>query len=105
MGLLSSLLLFPVMGPIRGILFVVEQIQAEAEAAMFDERRIQAQIIELSQRLDLGEMSEEEYEEHETVLLEQLNAIIEYKESLLQAERYYMEDAVYYDVDSNHEDS
>jgi hypothetical protein len=104
MGLLSSLLLFPVTGPLRGIQFVIEQIQAEAEAMLFDEKRVQAQIMSLSLRLDQGEISEEEYEEHEAVLLEQLNAIIEYKESLLLEERYYLEDAVYYDVDTDNEE-
>lgn len=99
MGLLSSLLLFPVTGPLRGIQFVVEQIQAEANAMLFDENRVKAQIMALSLRLEQGEISEEEYEEHEAALLEWLNEIVEYRESLAEAERHYLEEAVYYDVD------
>ena len=101
MGLLSSLLLLPVTGPLRGIQFVVEQIETEANATLFDEHRVQAQIMNLSLLLDQGEISDEEYDEHEAVLLERLNAIIEYKESLLQMERYDLDPAIYDDAETN----
>ncbi len=83
MGLLSGLLLLPVTAPIRGLQFVVEQIQAEAEAALMDERRIHAELISLSLRLDLGEITEAEYEEQEEALLERLNLINAYREGLM----------------------
>ncbi|HLI52188.1 MAG TPA: gas vesicle protein GvpG [Thermomicrobiaceae bacterium] len=82
MGLISSLLLFPVAGPIQGLEFILEQIREEAEAAMFDEGRMQAELYELNLRRDLGEISDDEYEKLETELLERLSAIRSYREAL-----------------------
>jgi len=81
-GLISSLLLFPVAGPIQGLEFILEQIREEAEAAMFDEGRMQAELYELNLRRDLGEISDDEYEKLETELLERLSAIRSYREAL-----------------------
>ena len=75
MGLLSGLLLLPITGPARGIQFILEQIQAEAEAAQMDEGRLQTRLMNLSLRRDMGEMSEEEYLAQETEILDQLDAI------------------------------
>lgn len=75
MGLLSGLLFFPVVGPVQGIRFVVEQIQAAAEDTMLDEDKITAEITELEMRHELGEISDEEYEAQENELLENLNDI------------------------------
>ena len=61
MGLLSDLLLLPVMGPVRGLRFIAEQVQAE--------------LIRLSVQRDLGQISEDEYAAQEEALLEQLNVL------------------------------
>jgi hypothetical protein len=82
MGLLTGLLLLPVTGPVRGLQFIVEQIKAEADAALLDERRIQAELMRLSLSHDLGEISTDEYQELETLLLEQLNAVRAYRDEL-----------------------
>jgi hypothetical protein len=92
MGLLSGLLLLPITGPVKGLQFIIEQIQEEAQAAMLDERRVQAELIDLSLRFDQGEMSEAEFEEREAALLERLNAIVAYKESLLDSTTYDYDD-------------
>jgi Gas vesicle protein G len=75
MGLISGLLLLPITGPARGIQFILEQIQAEADAYMMDEGRLQAQLVNLSLRHDMGEISDEEYLAQETEILDQLDAI------------------------------
>src|SRR4051794_23669651 len=75
MGLLSGLLLLPITGPARGIQFILEQIQAEADALQMDEGRLQTQLVNLSLRRDMGEISEEEYLAQETEILDQLDAI------------------------------
>lgn len=75
MGLISGLLLFPITGPLRGIEFILEQLQQEADYAMADGGSIQAELYEISLRRDLGEISDDEYMEREAELLEQLNAI------------------------------
>ena len=86
MGLLSGLLLLPVTGPVRGLQFVLEQIKAQVDAELLDEGRVQAELMTLSLRRDLGEISDAEYESQETALLEQLNAIRAYKEGLVESD-------------------
>jgi hypothetical protein len=75
MGLLSDLLLFPVTGPVRGFEFILEQIKEQADAVRLDEGRVMAELMDLGLRRDLGEISDAEYTEQETALLERLNAI------------------------------
>ena len=86
MGLLSDLLLFPIMGPVHGFRFVLEQIAAEVDAQRLDEGRVEAELMGLAVRHDLGEISDAEYAEQETVLLEQLNAIRAYKQALMESD-------------------
>ena len=86
MGLLSGLLLFPVTGPARGLLFVLEQIQAQVDAERLDEGRVQAELLALSVRHDLGEIPDAEYAAQESALLEQLEAIRAYKEGVIEPE-------------------
>src|SRR5215212_6205542 len=88
MGLLSGLLLLPITGPVHGLRFVLEQIQAQADAELLDEGRVEAELMTLSLRHDLGEISDAEYESQETALLEQLNAIRAYKEGLIESDTY-----------------
>lgn len=82
MGLLTGLLLLPVTGPARGLLFVLEKIRQEVDAEMLDEGRLQDDLVALSLRYDLGEIEEANYLEQETALLERINDIRVYKESL-----------------------
>lgn len=84
MGLLSGLLLLPITGPVRGLQFVLEQIQAHVDAELLDDGRLQAELMTLSMRHELGEISDAEYEEQEAVLLDELNAIRAYREDLIQ---------------------
>jgi hypothetical protein len=88
MGLLSGLLLFPVTGPIRGFEFILEQLKERADEVRLDEGRVMAELMDLGLRLDQGEISEAEYTEQETALLEQLNAIRAEKEGLTEADTY-----------------
>jgi hypothetical protein len=78
MGLLSDLLLLPVTGPARGLRFIAEQVKAQVDAELDPGRRaeqVQAELIRLSVRRDLGQISEDEYAAQEEALLAQLNAL------------------------------
>jgi hypothetical protein len=86
MGLLSSLLLFPITGPVHGLQFVLEQIKAQVDAELLDEGHVTAELMAIGLQLDMGEISEEEYAARETELLEQLNAIRAYKAGLTEAD-------------------
>ena len=78
MGLLSDVLLLPVVGPVRGLRFIAEQIKEQVDAELDPRRRaekVQAELMRLSMRHDLGQISEDEYAAREAELLAQLNAL------------------------------
>jgi hypothetical protein len=78
MGLLSDLLLFPVTGPARGLRFIAEQIKEQVDAELDPGRRtaqVQAELVRLSVRRDLGQITADEYAAQEAALLAQLNAL------------------------------
>ena len=72
MGFLTNLLTFPVLGPIKGVIWIAEQVTEQAEKELYDEDKVRGQLMELELRYDLGEVSEEEYLAAEEVLLERL---------------------------------
>jgi hypothetical protein len=82
-GLLAKLLLFPVTGPVYGLQFIAERVQAELDEGYLDERRPHRELLALTMRLELGEITEVEYEAQESALLEELNAIRAYREELM----------------------
>lgn len=77
MGFLTDLLTFPVTGPIKGVVWIAEQVAEQADRELYDEDKIRSQLMELELRLDMGEISEEEYLEAEEILLERLRVIRE----------------------------
>ena len=79
MGFVFGLLTLPVLGPIRGVHWLATKVTEAAEAELLDEGKVRNKLLELQMRLDMGEISEEEYDEQEKVLVEQLNAIREAK--------------------------
>jgi len=77
MGFLIDLLTFPVMGPIKGVVWIAEKVAEQADMEMYDEDKVRGQLMELELRYDLEEISEEEYLAAEEALLEQLRVIRE----------------------------
>jgi Gas vesicle protein G len=78
LGLLSDLLLLPVMGPVRGLRFIAAQVKEEVDAELDPARRaeqVQAELIRLSVQRDLRQISDDDYVAREAALLEQLNAL------------------------------
>jgi Gas vesicle protein G len=86
MGLLTNLLLFPLMGPVHGVAFIARQVQEAAEAGLLDEDQVQAELLSLSMQHAAGDISDIEYEEYETELLDILDAMRIYQESMLESE-------------------
>jgi outer membrane protein TolC len=74
------------MGPVKGIAFIAQQVQDAAEAGLVDENQVQAELLTLSMQRDAGQISEEEYEAYETELLELLDAMRIYRESMMEEE-------------------
>jgi hypothetical protein len=91
MGFLTDLLLFPIMGPVRGVAFIAQQVQEAAEAGLLDEDQVQAELLSLSLRQATGEISEEEYAVAETELLGILDSMRIYQESIMEADGWESE--------------
>ena len=73
MGLISGLLTLP-LAPVRGTVWLAERIQEQAEAELYDEDVIRAQLMEIEAAREAGEISEEEATQAEDQLLERLIA-------------------------------
>jgi len=68
---------FPVSLPLEGVLWVAERIKDQAEAEYYDEGAVRGRLLELELKLDLGEITEEEYQAAEDELIGLLNEIRE----------------------------
>jgi chorismate mutase len=71
MGLLSGLLGLP-LAPVRGVMWLAEQIRQQAEEQYYDPARIRAQLERIDEARRAGELSEEECAELENDLLQRL---------------------------------
>jgi len=81
--MITELLLAPFMAPVWGFRFLIQQLHDEADAALRDEGRAFAELVNLSMRRTTGQLSEDEYAEQETELLERLSSIRDYRNELL----------------------
>ena len=71
MGLITGLLGLPV-APLRGTVWVAEQILEQAEEEFYDPVTIRAQLEEVERRRQSGEMTEDEATSWEDELVERL---------------------------------
>ena len=68
MGLLTTLLTLP-LAPVRGTIWVADQLTAVAESQYYDVDSIYEELRELAARLEAGELSDEEFDRAEDLLL------------------------------------
>jgi hypothetical protein len=71
MGLVTGLLTLP-LAPIRGTVWVAEQLAAEAERQLRESRSPRRRLLEAERRLELGLLTVEEYEAIEEDALDAL---------------------------------
>ncbi|GAA1887273.1 gas vesicle protein GvpG [Streptomyces durmitorensis] len=71
MGLIGEVLMLP-FAPVRGGLWAVSQVLAEAERLYYDPATVRAELALLEQRLESGEIGEEEFDRQEDELLDRL---------------------------------
>ncbi len=71
MGLITGLLGLP-LAPVRGVLWVAEQVRDHAEEQYYDPVRIRAQMERVDEARRAGEISDEEAAELENELLQRL---------------------------------
>src|SRR5215210_2232798 len=80
--LLDDILLLPIKGPIAGFRWVMSTIQKMADEELMNDQPWKERLIELQMRLELGEISEEEYAREEAVVFQALRDIRARKEEL-----------------------
>jgi hypothetical protein len=71
MGLFTGLLTLP-LAPVRGVVWVAEQVADEAERQMYDEDRIRSELLQLELEFDDGFIDEKERTMREDELLARL---------------------------------
>ncbi|UUU29658.1 gas vesicle protein GvpG [Streptomyces sp. CA-210063] len=71
MGLITEVLLLP-FAPVRGSFWAVRQVLTEAERQYYDPAAVRAELARLEQRLEAGEIDEEEFDRLEDELLDRL---------------------------------
>jgi hypothetical protein len=76
MFLIDDLLLAPLLGPLKGIVWLGRKINDVVENEFYNEDHIREELIELQMRLELDQISEEEYNSRERELLERLDALV-----------------------------
>ncbi|MFD5265011.1 gas vesicle protein GvpG [Streptomyces sp. NPDC058335] len=72
MGLISEVLLLP-FAPVRGTSWVIQQVVQEAERIYYDPATVRAELSRLEERLESGEITEEEFDRLEDELLDRLD--------------------------------
>ncbi|WP_112468905.1 gas vesicle protein GvpG [Streptomyces triticisoli] len=71
MGLISEVLLLP-FAPARGSAWVIRQVLREAERIYYDPATVRAELAQLEEQLEAGEITEEEFDRREDELLDRL---------------------------------
>jgi hypothetical protein len=70
-GLISGILTLP-LAPLRGTVWVAEQVLEQAERDFYDERAIHDQLLEIDAAREAGTLDAEEAERAEDVLVERM---------------------------------
>jgi hypothetical protein len=70
-GLIGEVLLLP-FAPVRGSAWVIRQVLDEAERLYYDPATVRAELAQLEQRLEEGEIDDEEFDRREDELLDRL---------------------------------
>src|SRR5260370_6467977 len=85
MGLLSKVLFFPITGPVAGIRWSLNKVMQVAEEELTDDTPIKQDLMELQMKLELGDITDEEYVEREAAIMARLRDVRIWRERLGQA--------------------
>lgn len=80
MGLLGTIVTAPLVGPFKGVLWIVRTLAEHAERELYDEDNIRKDLLTLEQQYDLGKITLEDFESAESELLQRLNEARRMKE-------------------------
>jgi hypothetical protein len=82
MGFLTKLLFFPVAGPVAGIRWSLRKVQSVVEEELTDDTPVKQDLMELQMKLELGDITKEEYAEQEAVIVARLRDVRAWRERL-----------------------
>jgi len=80
MGLITGLLTLP-LAPVRGTIWLAEQLAEAADAELYDENRIRRELMELELLADDGVLGEDERRMREDELLQRLSVARQRREA------------------------
>jgi hypothetical protein len=80
MGLLTSILFFPVTGPVAGIRWSLEKVQRVVQEEITDDSAVKQELMELQMLLELGDIDDAEYAGRERALMERLREVRYWRE-------------------------
>ncbi|MEU6504167.1 MULTISPECIES: gas vesicle protein GvpG [Streptomyces] len=83
MGLISNILTLP-LAPVRGTVWVLDQVVQAAEQEYYDPEPVRARLAQLERDLNNGLIDEEEFDRLEDELLDRLDEIEAYRNSTRQ---------------------
>ncbi|MGQ4485589.1 gas vesicle protein GvpG [Streptomyces sp. 372A] len=78
MGLITQLLTLP-LAPVRGTVWVLDQVVHAAEEEYYDPEPVRALLAQLEQELNSGLIGAEEFDRREDELLDRLDEIEQYR--------------------------
>jgi hypothetical protein len=81
-GLLSTIVFWPVTGPVAGIKWTLGKVQRVVEDELVDDTPVKESLMELQMRLELGDIDDDDYVVQEAALMRQLRDIREWRERL-----------------------
>jgi len=81
MSILLNTLLSPIIGPMKGVLWVAEKIKEQSDAEYYDDSKILVELSELELKLELEQIEIADFETQEDFLLQRLQEIREAKKN------------------------
>lgn len=82
MFLLDDILMLPLKAPVAGFRWIMKQIQTMADSELMDDQVWKERLIELQMKLELQEISEEDYAAEEAEIFQRLREIRMMREDL-----------------------
>jgi hypothetical protein len=81
-GLLKHVLFWPVTGPMALSQFALRQVEGVVHRELTDDERVKEDLMQLQMELEIGALSEEEYQRREAAVLERLREVRQWRQKL-----------------------
>ncbi len=85
MGLLSNIIFFPIMGPVKGIRWSLSHVQRVVEEELTDDEPVKQELLELQLQHEVGDIDDATYVEREAMIMQRLREVRAWRERLGKA--------------------